>query len=377
MKLVKTITSKRWALIVMLTLALWWNFFSDTHAVISSITSANIECPDDSSRKCKSLIVVLGLSKDDREVDSTIVSFTDVDTSTVVLNNTVRIRAKLEDMVVNLPLSLTRLVYNSYEIFDPGEGCAISYNIGRCASSENAPVLDRRTRESDSAAERFMLCCIGNRARRLVGGHCLRSKRDDAYEEYKLIVPAVVMNNVQVDIVQKGTVHRFPMTSLSPKHTTVGFGEVHFLENSDAFPDLYRFHPSANHYAFFRDIRTSNSNRANIKDSRNWFYADLHSGYDQYSLIGIDAVEWAAGATCSQPLHYNTRTHDVDQHIEDQFYELHSQTIMQLIENTAVTNQTQTLQFIINDDANNPVTIRFNRDPAQVTVILTIYDVLS
>jgi hypothetical protein len=91
-------------------------------------------------------------------------------------------------------------MYNKYEVYEPGESCAVSYNYGLCKNPS--------TRPSDQSID-YVLCCI-DRAKRGNGGHCYRYDYNAKYEWYQ-VYAYTKPSNAMVTITKRGNIYQYPL----------------------------------------------------------------------------------------------------------------------------------------------------------------------
>lgn len=123
----------------------------------------------------------------------------------------------------------------------------------------------------------------------------------------------------------------------------------------------------------FRDARLV----ANVTDeSERWLLAD-NANSNLYRL-GMHPSMYKSDTSCTQQMHYTTRTHHVDTQVTDQFYLLRQSTLKRHLEQTGMivpnTLKIGTRQYL-KDENIYLQTIRATGFADQALISLLIYDV--
>lgn len=250
-------------------------------------------------RDCIAMTALLALNQWETSFNTTIVSYKDNNGATVNLNYTIGIEASVQNTTVEIPVEFVRTVYNVYEAYDPGEGCAIGIRVGPCYSPFHRPPI------TDRGDENFVLCCInkdGGTRRRKTGAYCLRYDYQQSYDQYKFAVTTpVLISQAIVKIYMKGQVRQFQLSSFIRRATTKGFGQVDVefaATNRDYLSELSYM------YSFFRDTRPG---MTRVAETQRWYY--VNNAIREATKLNLSPAEFRGTASCTQEANEVTRTH--------------------------------------------------------------------
>jgi hypothetical protein len=221
----------------------------------------------------------------------------------VQLENPIFIVANISSSKLHIPLKFQKSLYNKYELFEPLEDCFLGDQSSTgCRDPTTNPPID--------GEENFILCCL--ESRRGEGNHCLRYNYTQRYDGYEMN-PFHVIHNVSVSIMVKGKLKFFELTNSQPKKTFKDFGNfqmtIHFQKNR---PNEFKWR-----FNIFRDLQ-----------SDSWFF--IEKFLIDFSKLTRSAREFKAYSSCSDPMHHQTRTHDVEDFVLDQFFPFKNNTLEML-----------------------------------------------
>jgi hypothetical protein len=218
----------------------------------------------------------------------------------VKLQNPIFIFTNISSSKLQIPLKFQKTIFNKFEHFEPLEDCFLGdQSTEGCRDPSKTPPKD--------GEENFILCCL--ESRRGQGNHCLRYNYTEKYDSYEMS-PFNVIHNVKVSVSVKGRLEIFELTNFQPKKTIQNFGNfkmtINYQQNR---PNDYKWR-----FNIFRDFQTDS-----------WFF--IEKFLVDFSKLTRTAREFKAFSSCSDPIHHQTRTHDVESFVLDQFFSFKNNTL--------------------------------------------------
>jgi hypothetical protein len=247
-----------------------------------------------SSFKCVTLSATFYLNENQESIDELYTKYSMEDGSGfTALKNPIRMQIAKRNNTAQALFGKKKVVYNTYELFEPGESCAISAATSMCSDSDFAP----------SDYNGYVLCCL-DRATRGTGGHCLRTDYTQKYEAYAV---TAVSDSDQVDITitHRGKTFTYNLDSYQPTSNIAYEGSAHLYKLPVQEQSTIETRIGTD-YSFFRDARDPS---ISITDLSKWFIVNQ---YDLFKLL-MSSNGWSSLARCSDSRGLNVPHDDPDQ----------------------------------------------------------------
>jgi len=228
-------------------------------------------------------------NNDNERLQTNIISYVDTSGKTVTFETPIGLDISITNVTSTLIFLNSKIMYNGYEEYEPGETCSIARNYGLCRDPNTKP-----------SGENKILCCL-DRSPRGMGGHCYRNDYTQKYYLYNGVWTSESSHG-RVAITQRGKVSEFildPPTYVQ-SIANEGVASIHseYSESGDAFYAL------ANR--IMRDARDPSVPITN----RDKFFV-VSSETESY----LNAAKyWAQHSTCQDPPG-KFAVHDIKEHI--------------------------------------------------------------
>ncbi|KAG2393002.1 hypothetical protein C9374_009579 [Naegleria lovaniensis] len=256
-----------------------------------------------SSTRCLSASVELKLDSNSSSISDSFSYYYNTQGQKIDLGTTVKFEANILKAKSRLYLVKdSKFIYNKYEVFTPGLGCAMT-----------------RT-NSDCPGDVYVLCCLGGK--RGTGAFCLKEAESPgmnlrrAYQVYRITLSTSILLTVQVKVTRNGKTRELTLTESATSASLPSFGMDAFMmyQLSMQHQELEKkFSMCSNNYVMLRLMQTGAINN-NALSSNNLLLVEKLSNFitDQYS--------YQIKASCDAEYGDQTKTHDYMDHIKDQFY---------------------------------------------------------
>nr|CAG4718353.1 unnamed protein product [Naegleria fowleri] len=206
----------------------------------------------------------------------------------------------------------SKFIYNKYEVFVPGVGCAMTRANSECGSSA-----------SSGSSDTFVLCCVGGK--RGTGAFCLREAEAPgvnmlrrAYQVYRITLATSVLITAQVKVTRNGKTRELILTESATSLSSFGMDAFMTYQLSMEHQELEKkFSMCSNNYVMLRLMQAGASSPNNPLTT---LTADDLLLVEKLSNFITDQYSYQIKASCDSEYGDQTKTHDYVDHIKDQFY---------------------------------------------------------
>ena len=219
----------------------------------------------------------------------------DLETNLVISGRVVSSKAR-----VYFNSESSRIIYNKYEYYEPGIGCALT------------PPSNCFTSDKDN----YVLCCVNGK--RGNGAFCMKEEEPDresvrrAYQMYRLNSPVEYLITIQITITQNGGKRQYTLTESSSTITLTNLLDSQMsYDTGDQFLTFDQLRTAIDDYVLLRQVQQGTV--GNTMQPGDMLLVKKLSNFltDKYSYI--------SKATCDTELGGATKTHDQADFITDQF----------------------------------------------------------